>query len=154
MVGTTAVGVLSGGADGALAAGSMRRALSGDVQGRGATHSARHGRTATGMGGRHRAGRRIAAHSAQVHLGFRQQGPGRHPRLSEGESRSGESSAWRRIALGSGSICGRRLDSAGSATRGLRGVRQRLEPSGLPDPQGDAGRHSAPRSEVGRRAAP
>ena len=51
--------------------------------------------------------------------------------------------------LGGGPVCGRRIHSAGGAAAGLRGICQRPQSGGLPDPQSDAGGHSAARARAG-----
>ena len=153
VVGAPPAGVEPGGAHGAAAAGPLRPALPGGVQEGGAADPPRDARASEWMDWRHPVGRGIAAGPSQVHRRLRRLGPCRGPHLARYGPGAGEGGARRGAALGRGPVRGRRLDPARSPTARLRGVRQRPEPGRLPDPQGDAGGHPAPRVGAGRRAA-
>ena len=96
---------------------------------------------------------RSAQGDSQVHRRLFELGPSRESALSGSWARTGESGAWRRSAAGGRSVCRWRIDSAGGAAAGMRGLRERPESGRVPDSQGDARRHSAPRAEAGRRAS-
>ena len=78
---------------------------------------------------------------------------GRQSDLSEGRPRPGPRRPRRGNAAGGGPVRRRWLHSAGGAAARLRDVRQRPESGRLPDPQGDAGGHSASRAGAGGRPA-
>ena len=147
VVGAPAAGLEPRGATGAAAAGPVRPALPGGVQAAGDRGP---GRRAPAAGER----RGTAPGAAVVHRGVRQLGHGRAPDLPAGGAQPGPGRPRRRSAAGGGPIRGRRVDSAGGATAGLRGVRERPEPGGMPDSQGHAGGHPAARAGAGRRAPP
>ena len=146
VVGAAAACVLAGGVDGASAAGPVRRALPAVLQGRRPTDSSRDGRAAAWVVGGHRDGRGAAAGHPEVHRRLRQLGQRRQRRLPRYGRALVKAAHGEEPPLVVDPFAGGGSIPLGGAAPRLRRLRQRPQPGGLPDPQGDAGGHPPPRA--------